>query len=70
MAIIVVGQRQPRSKRVLCGGCGKELEYLENDLTVRNGLVYLRCPRKPCQYEMYLGTDPSENTTEPPTTEN
>ena len=56
MAIIVVGEPQPRSKRVQCMGCGKLLEYLASDLLVEGDFKYVVCPVKRCKHKNYLGT--------------
>lgn len=56
MAIIVVGERQPKSSRVFCSGCRKELEYLASDVEEKDGLLFLPCPRRVCRRQVYLGT--------------
>lgn len=56
MAVIVVGRRQPRSKRVRCSSCGVELEYLAADLLEKDGFLFVVCPVRKCKHETYLGT--------------
>lgn len=54
--ILVVGQRQPKSKRLVCSGCQKTLEFQKEDLRDIQGLLYLDCPIKRCRKVHYVGT--------------
>lgn len=61
--ILVVGKKQPRSKRLQCEGCASELEYLESDVrkeSVGTSIYrYVDCPVKRCLRANYLGTEES-----------
>lgn len=72
VAIIIVGKRQPKSKRHVCVKCGALLEYLDSDVRIepleyRDSDVrteesappsfrFLDCPSRGCRHANFLGT--------------
>lgn len=57
MAVIVVGQRQPKSERLICSRCGALLEYQQQDVRISDAFRYVDCPVSRCKNANYLGTD-------------